>query len=414
MADGEPPVSGPAIERNRPPRHSRSRPGVAILALVVVVAGLLAVALTRPAPPEEDTDTTTSPTRSTSPSNAPVGPLGLAFDDPDARFATPTDTMLLFDDGTDGAVLVDVATGRRTTLTLPGQRPGERPFRIIDARGPRLVVGRGEIWAIAPGTDQPPQRLGTASMALPAAHPDRVWLVDESDDQTPPGVQRWRLVDLDGRVVHEAIADDGATAVRGVAGGLAVRRPSGKLARYEPATGRVTDLVGVPGARLAAVTGDRMIWCVPACEQLVLADASGAELARLGGDDVEAFDPAQVWVSPRGTHVAAVTRVTVGDGVDLRMRIYDLEARRLVDGRQVLLGQVHGDWDPTSREFYFRITSPDGQVHPVGDAIWRWTSDNDFEHIDIDLDHTAHGLLAQPRTWLADVMDRPHQAVTSP
>ncbi len=53
-----------------------------------------------------------------------------------------TDTVLVFDDGYDGALVLDVDTGDQQRVGLPGQRAGDQPFRL-HRMGSWLVVGWG-------------------------------------------------------------------------------------------------------------------------------------------------------------------------------------------------------------------------------------------------------------------------------
>lgn len=68
-------------------------------------------------------------------------------------FSTPTETVLLFSDGIDGATAIDLdrrVAGRRV---IEGERAGDQSFRLT-LTGEHLVVGWGEIHAapLAGGT----------------------------------------------------------------------------------------------------------------------------------------------------------------------------------------------------------------------------------------------------------------------
>lgn len=69
---------------------------------------------------------------------------------PPEGFAAATGTVLLFDDGGDGGLLVDLDTWERQRVDLPGQRAGDQPFRLWQLGG-WVEVGWEEIWAVVPG-----------------------------------------------------------------------------------------------------------------------------------------------------------------------------------------------------------------------------------------------------------------------
>lgn len=71
-----------------------------------------------------------------------------------------------------------------------------------------------------------------------------------------------------------------------------------------------------PQARVADVIRDRAVWCDgDPCEQL-----------------------------------AAGVRVQVGDGVDLRLRVYRTEDGALLADTQLMLGELYGDWTADGRD----------------------------------------------------------------
>ena len=298
-------------------------------------------------------------------------------DRPAEGFRDATGTVLLFDDGLDGALAVDLDGWERQRVALPGQRPGDQPFRLWRV-GSWVVVGWGEIWAVAPGRPESARTLGQATVFLPAAEPDALWLIDYEGGSIGTGTSRWTLVDPSGtELAVVASAPAGLLPVRGVPGGLAVDGPDGTLVYDLGQDGLIDTPVG-PSARVADVTRDRVAWCDgDPCERLVIVDGHGAVVTRVGSG--ETFEPSKVWLSPGGDRLVAGVRVQVGEGVDLRLRVYRADDGELLADTQLALGSLYGDWTVDGRQFFAWNHVP----QPVGAPanLHRWAGGATIEKV---------------------------------
>lgn len=293
-------------------------------------------------------------------------------------FRGSTDTVLLFDDGGDGALMVDLDTWERHRVELPGQRAGDQPFRLWKLGG-WVVVGWGQIWAVGPGQPDTARWLGEATVFLPDAEPDALWLIDYDGGRVGSGPSTWTLVDVSGVATAEvASMPAGLVPVRGVPGGLAVDAPNGTLV-YDLEQDRLVDNPVGRDARVADVTRDRVVWCDgDPCEQLVITDPDGAEVAAVGGG--EEFYPTGVWLSSGGDLLAAVARVQVGAGEDLRLRVYRTEDGALLADTQLMLGGLYGDWTLDGQQFFAWNHFPD-HGPPAPANLHRWRGGDDIEQV---------------------------------
>lgn len=344
------------------------------------------------------------------PADTPVA-ISTATEDPSARAApgspgpsTPvpsdarwpvtfegdTGTVLLFDGGGDGAVAVDLDTGAAVDVNLPGRRADDQPFRL-HRMGGWVIVGWDEVFAVPVGRDRTTRQLGDGVVFLPAAEPDSLWLVDQPGEATAEP-STWRLVDLSGQVQFEAEGTE--EPLRGVPRGLALRRSDGSLARFDLVSQQVVDYLE-PDARIADVNGNRVVWCDEPCDQLHVADGDGETVATIGTER-ETFHPDGAWLSPDGSRLVAHVRFEVGDGVGLRIRMYDVRAETLIADAQLRLGGVHGSWTLDGDQFFYWLNAGvEGQGAPL--EVGRW-SGRQFEQVDV-APHGSHlrGFVALPR-----------------
>lgn len=343
------------------------------------------VTLPSPGEIEDATDGPASRFPDTSPSEADVI---------DVDFDTATGTVLVFDDGRDGAVAVDLDSGRRVEFRLPGQGPGDQPFRL-SRMGSWLVYGWGTIWAAAPGSDLPVRQLGTATIFVPGAEPGQLWFIDYPGGRIGQGTPTWTLVDASGQPLHQGEGEDGMYAVRGVPGGLAVRGEDGRLRRYGVATGQIEDYLGDEDARIGDVAADRVVWCERACERLHVTDGGGREVGVVDGPQVESFDPDAMWLSGGADRLAVHARVRKGSGVTFELQIYDLGTDRLVAATTVPLGDVRGAWTLDGRQFFYR-TQPGASAPDRLRILGRYSAGT-FEGVPFDRDAAPEfGFVALP------------------
>lgn len=311
----------------------------------------------------------------------------LPFDD--------TGTVLLFDDGRSGGVVLDVDTGRSVGVDLPGQRPGDQPFRLWRMGG-RVVVGWGEVVAVDVGGDRPARLLGEATVFLPAAERDQLWLVDYRSGRTA-GPSTWTLIDAAGQTLRQVDGNVGQP-LRGVPGGLALRRADGSLARYDAEGGEVTDYLDDEAHWILDATRDRVLWCDEPCHRLRVSDPAGQTLATFG-DPGDTFSPAAAWLSRDAARLAATATVEVDGGraVDRRIRVYDVADEHRVADAQLPLGRVQGSWTWDGDQFFYWLdATPIAEGGPT--EIGHWAAGGRFEQADVaPHGRSLHGFVTLPR-----------------
>lgn len=336
---------------------------------------------TRSEDPDPDPDGPSQPEdrgpRESSGSTREIEPAQ-AMDPPAVGFHDETRTVLLFDDGYEGALAVDLDTWQLQRVPLPGQRPGDQTVRL-SRLGDRVVVGWEEIWTGIPGRPQSARQLGRATVFVPHADPQAVWLIDYAGGGVGVGSSTWTLVDAAGtELVIVPSVPAGLIPVRGVPGGLVVATPNGTLV-YDLEQDRLVDTPIGSTARVAGAARDRVVWCDgDPCERLVVTDPGGRRVATIGSG--EQFAPRLVWVSPDGDRFAAWARVEVGTGVDFRLRAYRTDDGERLADIQVPLGELFGDWTDDGGQFFAWIP-PQAAGAPAN--LYRWSGGNDIERLPV-------------------------------
>lgn len=179
-------------------------------------------------------------------------------------FASPTNVVLLFSDGIDGATAIDpdrMLAGRRV---IEGERAGDQTFRLtlVDDH---LVVGWGEIYA-EPLDGGPSNKIADATIYIPAAEPRQVWTFTWAGGRIGGGEVTLRRVDLAGRTTYETKNFDAQRyePLLGVPGGLAVRTPTG-IAVWDAETESVGSDVGSGPVTSVSSDGRHLAWCDETC-----------------------------------------------------------------------------------------------------------------------------------------------------
>ena len=275
-----------------------------LAAPVTSTATSVAPATTNP-PATSTTGTSTTSTSTTSTTipevaDPPSGPL----------FGEPGDVVLLFDDGGEGVVAIDPDNRIGSRTVLEGHRGGDPPYRIARS-GDSIIVGWSSIHAtnIPTGTST---ELGRATIFVPAAEPDRVWLIRWAGAMGQGSVTAWQ-VDTAGRSITEPTMidfEEPVFPVVGIPGGLAVETGEGIRLWYPDGSDSV-DLG--PGSVLTA-GGDQLAYCATPCLEVRVLNLSTGESQSVYSDQSYStfnFGGPSARFSPGGEYLAVTTNRAV-------------------------------------------------------------------------------------------------------
>lgn len=390
-ADAPPTDAAPARPRTGVPDIEREgdracgRMHGPLLALVLAVVAVLAVVRVLGGGTSLEDDTVAASPPSPAPAAPPAsgsgdgsltrGPIG---------FREATGAALIFDDGEDGTLAVDLDTGAQARSRSPAERPRDRPSGLREVGGWLVIGGRGEdTFAVAPGTDPPLRRIREARLVLPAAEPDRLWLVhDDGGDEgggLADGIGTWTLVDASGATIAAIDVPVGdLRPVRGVPGGLAVRDPDGSLLKYDLEQGQLVDYVGDGPAWIADVTADRVVWCDDPCRALTVSTGDGVVVATLGSG--ETFHQDGAWIAGDGGHLAAAVTIDRGISFDHRLRVYGVGTGDVLADTQILPGASYGEWSQSGAQFFSWLTFAGGGASAPA-VLSRWAGGETIEKI---------------------------------
>jgi hypothetical protein len=307
--------------------------------------------------PATDHPSTTIPTT--------TGPqtTSLTVDLPEAGpiFGEETGVLLLFDDGYDGLTAFDPDRRLVARSLVEGQRPGDEPYSMIRA-GDSLVVGWGEPHAFDISSREA-MSLGVATVFVPAAEPNRVWLIDYGNrigDHTP---RVWQVDVASGETVSDPVEVTGGYPEIGIPGGLAIQTDTG-LKLWFADTQQTVALDSDDASMALDVFGDHLVWCSGYCTELRVADTSTLATefypAPSGHDRFLSGR-----FSPSGRHLA----VLVG-GLD----VYEGEALWLLDRET---GDITVIGDPDSHVEFVAWSPDGGQVFATSSGsritvVWRY------------------------------------------
>lgn len=389
-ADAPPTDAAPARPRTGTPDVERegdragARTHGPLLALVLALVAVLAVVslLDRDTPLEDDTVVASplSPAPAAPPASGggdgslARGPIG---------FREATGAALVFDDGEDGTLAVDLDTGAQ--VRSPAGPPRDQPSGLREVGG-WLVVGGEDTFAVAPGPGRPFRWSGGARLVLPAAEPDRLWLIhDDGGDGGAPGpadgLGTWTLVDASGATIAAIDVPAGdLRPIRGVPGGLAVRGPDGSLLKYDLEQGRLVDYVGDGSAWIADVTADRVVWCDDPCGALTVSTGDGVVVATLGSG--ETFHQDGAWIAGDGGQLAAAVTIDLGISFDHRLRVYSVGTGDVLADTQILPGASYGDWSQSGAQFFSWLTFAGGGAGAPA-VLSRWAGGDTIEKIHV-------------------------------
>lgn len=267
------PVPPPPRPRQIPVGIRAGATALAVLVLGVVLFGLFAGGPTASPP----VPVLTAPEPTTAPTALPLpAPTTMAVQLPAAgpAFGEETGQLLLVDDGLSGLTAVDFDRRLAARSPVDGQRPGDEQYSM-ERVGDHLVVGWGGPHAVDIATRQAVP-LGNATIFVPAAEQDRVWLVDYAGSigANPPTV--WQVGMGGQRLTQAATLPAGAAPEIGVAGGMALATETG-LDVWNRATGEIRPIDGGGHGFALDSLGDQLAWCSGDCEEVLITDVTTFE-----------------------------------------------------------------------------------------------------------------------------------------
>jgi hypothetical protein len=241
-------------------RSSRSRVwlfAAAVVAVVVLMGGIGFFTQPDSGPVLSRADITpASDTPGTTPAEV-AGPL----------FGEELPWTLIFDDGLSGVVVVDLNDPVERRVDLDGQRPGDQPYRL-GLVSQYLITGWGGVFA-EDLNDLHTIALGSATIWVPAAETDRVWLIEYAGGRIGQGDPLvWQVFPSGARASEPVTVDyDGLPAI-GIPGGLALETDHG-VALWDADSGAVTDVLGSGTGFVSDSSSDgNLAWCEDTCEVL--------------------------------------------------------------------------------------------------------------------------------------------------
>ena len=270
---------------------------------------------------------------------------------------------LIFDNGLSGVLAVDTRNlAEPLSSPVEGQRPGDQPYRISVVDG-RLIVGWGDIYAHDITTLQS-TRIGEATIYVPAAEPDRVWLVDypggRINTSQPPFV--WQVL-ADGTPVTAPVRFETEDVPSiGIPGGLAASSEDG-IVLWSYTTGEVIERLGSGLASVSDVSRDpetKLAWCEEPCSEMHVTTLGGGEqVFLLGGSGQFTFDAGSARFSPDGRYLAAPAG---GDLIVMNLETRDMTTVLTIEDQAD--PDLHVGWSPTGSHL-FAATNSWGQTETI-------------------------------------------------
>jgi hypothetical protein len=177
---------------------------------------------------------------------------------------------LMFDDGLDGVVVVDPNDPQNLQeAKVEGQRAGDQPYRL-ELVGGHLIVGWEEIYAVEVDSADS-LLLADSTIYVPAAEPDRVWMIDYSGGAIGSGtLTAWQVSVLGEEITPHFEVDLDADPVIGVPRGLALYSDSG-IQVWDAVDDVVLGSMGSGPGVISDSTfrhGGALAWCEVSCEQI--------------------------------------------------------------------------------------------------------------------------------------------------
>lgn len=308
----------------------------------------------------------------TSTESGPTTTLAISVPEVGPIFGEETGMMLLLDDGIEGLTAVDPDRRLAARTVVEGQRAGDEQYSMVKV-GERLVVGWAEPYSVDIETREGIS-LGGATIFVPAAEPNRVWMIDYPGGRIGQGDPLvWQVDVVSAQILTEPkslrreLHPD-----RGILVGLALQTEGG--ISLWGVTGSFTHLASNGPGFTHDVHGHDLVWCRNRCTQLVVTDTSNLE--------EETFDPPSGYdvfltsrVSPDGRRLAALVGRRGGDHVGKAIWLFDRVNR---EGSVLADPESHVDflaWDPDGDQLFASSYSY-GETRTT---VWRYqVSDQQF------------------------------------
>jgi hypothetical protein len=275
----------------------------------------------------------------------------------DGVFTSRTGIVLLFSDGIDGVTAVDLDHRVAARRSVPGDRPGDQPFRLALVDG-TVVAGWGQIYASSLDGDMY-RSIDDGTIFLPASEPGEVWTLTWASGRIGPGAAIVRRVNAEGAVVFTSSLDtDDALPLVGVPGGLVVRTGTG-LAIWNASNGTVGPIIGSDQASSVITDGRHLAWCDTTC-----AGVHVVSLQRTGPPPAQSIAPGQhLSFSPDGRRLA-ILRPLDGHGTELAMRDVATGVESVVATGLPADGSVQ--WDATGTQAFYTASSFERKTTRIG------------------------------------------------
>lgn len=346
-----------------PPTVER-RPGLRIGA-AILASGLAVGILVVTAPFSPDTTVPVGRPVTTPPPTPTEGPPATIVSGSGPVLGDLTGVVLLFDHGTGSRHLlaaIDLDKSLISESRLGGLRPGDPPYGMLRV-GDSLVSGWGEIYASDIATREE-THLGQATVFVPAAEDDRVWMIRYPGGRIGTFPTVWQ-VGLDGRHLTEPVELEApGFPIVGIPGGLALQTDTG-LDLWNVESGVWASLDEGGGASVLDSVGNQLVWCPLPCTELVVTFVPNLDSVRYPAPDgysVVSGDYGHL--SPDSTQLA----VLLGDGTQpggVALWVLDLES-----GEGVVLAAPtptnYVSWSPSGSDV-FATSDSYGGTHT---SIW--------------------------------------------
>jgi WD40 repeat protein len=235
-------------------------------------------------------------------------------------FGEPTNVLLLLDDGIDGLTAVDLDRRLAGRSVVEGQRAGDETHSMIRV-GDKLVVGWAEPHAVDILTRQAVS-LGDATVFVPAAETNRVWMVDSGSSIGQRQTEVWQVDVATGQALQEPIPleTEGGPEI-GILNGLALQTEEG-MSLWDMQSDEVTALEADGPGFAQDSHGDQLVWCSGDCTALSLTNTSLQDTEHLDLPAPYETVVGRSQISADGRYVASLLG-EVGEGVGKAIWIVD-------------------------------------------------------------------------------------------